>query len=414
MPFSKYAFNKEIITALKDNNFKEMSEIQKEVIPLVLEGFDIKAQAQTGSGKTAAFVLPILKRLSDDYKKGKPKIKVLVLTPTRELALQVTEVFKIFSANYTKKPEIVTFIGGESLGDQLEEAQKGCEILISTSGRLVDILSKKQIDLSSVEFLVLDEADKMLDLGFSKDLEIILEELPAKRQNLMFSATYSKRMLTLISTVSSEYKDVVIEVEDFIPSKVVQRVIEVNLENRRLLLKHLLKKNDWPLVIVFVASRIFADNIAEKFRAYGFKADSFHGELSQEDRNYTLNEFKEKRLRILFSTDIAARGIHIDDVTCVINFDLPRSTADYIHRIGRTGRANNDGLAISFIGHEDQDHFALIEKRYDLNIERESIEGFELRGDAIKKEKGKEAVKGKRKSKKDKLREAAALKEKKK
>ncbi|MCJ8326706.1 MAG: DEAD/DEAH box helicase [Campylobacterales bacterium] len=414
MPFSKYAFNKEIITALKDNNFKEMSEIQKEVIPLVLEGFDIKAQAQTGSGKTAAFVLPILKRLSDDYKKGKPKIKVLVLTPTRELALQVTEVFKIFSANYTKKPEIVTFIGGLSLGDQLEEAQKGCEILISTSGRLVDILSKKQIDLSSVEFLVLDEADKMLDLGFSKDLEIILEELPAKRQNLMFSATYSKRMLTLISTVSSEYKDVVIEVEDFIPSKVVQRVIEVNLENRRLLLKHLLKKNDWPLVIVFVASRIFADNIAEKFRYYGFKADSFHGELSQEDRNYTLKEFKEKRLRILFSTDIAARGIHIDDVTCVINFDLPRSTADYIHRIGRTGRANNDGLAISFIGHEDQDHFALIEKRYDLNIERESIEGFELRGDAIKKEKGKEAVKGKRKSKKDKLREAAALKEKKK
>ena len=392
---------------MEKNNYLKPTLIQEKVIPLILQKKDVKAKAQTGSGKSAAFVLPILKTLSDDYQKGKPKIKVLVLVPTRELALQVSQSFKTFSEFYSKKPELVTFIGGLSLGDQLHEVQKGCEILVSTAGRLLDILSKKQINLSFVEFFVLDEADKMLDMGFEKELDLILNELPKERQNLMFSASYSNKMLALIPKITQEYISIDVTDEILIPSSITQRVIEVNENKRSSLLKHLLKTNKWDLVLVFIKSRRAADNIAFKFRELGFEAESFHGDLEQEERIFTLEEFKAKKIRILFATDIAARGLHIDDIECIVNYDLPRASADYIHRVGRTARASKKGEAISFIDYESMEHFELIKKRCKLEITHESIEGFELTGVLKEKVKGQEAIKGKRKSKKDKLREAA-------
>lgn len=410
MPFSKLGLSQNIQQAIKKNGFVEPTAIQKKIIPLILERHDIMAKAQTGSGKSASFVLPLLELFSRQNYEGKAKIRVLVLTPTRELTQQIVETFHTFGSSLSKKPKIVGVIGGESIGDQLFALQKGCDILVATSGRFLDVLSKKQIDLSYVESLVLDEADKMLDLGFEQELSLIFEALPKKIQSLLFSATYPPKMLSIASKIMQDPKEVSIEYEEPTVDNITQRALLVNRENRAPLLRHLLKSEKYELVLVFMANKRAADNIAAKFRKHGFAAESFHGGLFQEDRNDTLEEFKKKKIQILFATDLLSRGLDINDISCVINFDLPRSPADYIHRIGRTARAGKKGIAISFIDHEDQAHFSLIEKRSHIKLAREEIEGFELTGEAPKKEKGKAPIKGKKKSKKDKLREAAAAK----
>ena len=411
MPFSNLGLNQKINQALKENAYKNPTSIQEKVIPLILEKKDIMAKAQTGSGKTASFVLPILEfffnKNEEKKEKTKAKISTLVLTPTRELALQVSKAFTDFSINFENKPKVVTVIGGESLTQQLLDIQKGCDIVVATTGRLLDILDKKQINLSNIEFFVLDEADKMLDLGFEVELEELLKSLPKNRQNLLFSATYPQKMLNIASKITTKALEVFIEDETQTVQTINQRVITVNKENRSALLRYLIQNNDWEQILVFMANKRSCDNIAFKFRKYGLNAESFHGDLLQDERNDTLEDFKNKKINILFSTDIAARGLHIDDISCVINFDLPRSPADYVHRIGRTGRAGKSGDAISFIGLEDFEHFALIEKRCEIKLEKEQIKGFELIGEVIKKQKGNEPIKGKRKSKKDKLREQA-------
>jgi superfamily II DNA/RNA helicase len=405
MPFSSYKFQEAILKAIHKEGFKKETPIQSKVIPLILQKADVLARAQTGSGKSASFVLPMLELWYQNIPEGKPKIKALILTPTRELTQQVAKTFEIFSEFFDKKPKVVSIIGGESLGDQLYEIQQGCDIVVATSGRLLDVISKKQMNLSKLEFFVLDEADKMLDLGFTDELELILKELPQKRQNLLFSATYPQKMLDIASKITQDAIEVSIEDEAPTVLHVNQRAIEVNSENRGPLLRFLLKKHKWKLVLVFMANKRATDNIAQKFRKYGFLAESFHGNLNQEDRTYTLEDFKAKKINILFATDIAARGLDIDDIDCVINFDLPRSPADYIHRIGRTARAGKSGTAISFITLENAEHFELIQKRAQISIQKEQIEGFELVGDIEQKPKGLAPVKGKRKSKKDKLRE---------
>ena len=405
MSFEIINLNKHIKKALKQNNFEEATPIQTKVIPLVLNGDDIMAKSQTGSGKTASFVLPILNMLMEQKIEKKQKIKVLVLTPTRELTLQVANIFSIMSVFMTYTPRVVSVIGGAEIGKQLISIQKGCEVVVATSGRLLDIMDKKQIDLSGVEYFILDEADKMLDLGFSDELDLILKELPSKRQNLLFSATYPPKMLSIASRITNTAIKVTIDEEEPIVTNITQRAISVNRENRSALLRMLIKKYKWSKVLVFMANKRASDNIAVKFRKHGLQAESFHGNLEQEERNLTLEDFKNKKIRILFATDIASRGLHIDDIDCVINFDLPRSTDDYIHRIGRTGRAGKSGMAISFVGHEDLEHFNLIEKKCKLDIIKEEIPGFELTGKAIEKVKGQAPIKGKRKSKKDKLRE---------
>ncbi|NCB12542.1 MAG: DEAD/DEAH box helicase [Erysipelotrichia bacterium] len=411
MPFSNLGLNQKINQALKENAYKNPTSIQEKVIPLILEKKDIMAKAQTGSGKTASFVLPILELFFNKHEekkeKTKAKISTLVLTPTRELALQVSKAFTDFSKNFENKPKIVTVIGGESLTQQLLDIQKGCDIVVATTGRLLDILDKKQINLSNIEFFVLDEADKMLDLGFEVELEELLKSLPKNRQNLLFSATYPQKMLNIASKITTKALEVFVEDETQTVQTINQRAITVNKENRSALLRYLIQNNDWEQILVFMANKRSCDNIAFKFRKYGLNAESFHGDLLQDERNDTLEDFKNKKINILFSTDIAARGLHIDDISCVINFDLPRSPADYVHRIGRTGRAGKSGDAISFIGLEDFEHFLLIEKRCEIKLEKEQIKGFELIGEVIKKQKGNEPIKGKRKSKKDKLREQA-------
>ncbi len=410
MSFSSFEFSKVISKSLEENSYTQATPIQKEVIPLVLKGNDIMAKAQTGSGKTASFVLPIIQKLLLSTPNKKPKPRVLVLTPTRELTQQVANTFELFSKHFSQRLKVVSVVGGQSIGEQLLDIQKGCDVIVATTGRLIDIINKKQLHLNFLEYLVLDEADKMLDLGFADELDIILELLPQKRQNLLFSATYPKKMLEIAKVISSSFVNVEIEQTQENLNNIIQRIIEVNKENRSALLQKLIRDNNFEKVLVFMATKRATDNLARKFRKYGFKADSFHGDLIQEDRNYTLDEFKRNDLQVLFSTDIAARGLHVDDISCVVNYDLPRSAFDYTHRIGRTARAGKSGVAITFIDYENQAHFKLIEKRCELDIKKEQIEGFELKGEPIKKVKGSAPVKGRRKSKKDKLREQNANK----
>ena len=407
MPFSKLISLNEINQSLKENAYKNPTSIQEKVIPLVLDKKDVMVKAQTGSGKTASFVLPILQLWAEQNYEGKAKIRVLVLTPTRELALQVSQSFIMFSQNFTKKPKLVSIIGGQSIGEQLLDIQKGCDIVVATTGRLIDILDKKQLNLSNLDFFVLDEADKMLDFGFEEELELLLKQIPNNRQNLLFSATYPPKVQGIISKITQKAVEVFIKDETPTVQTINQRAIEVNKENRSPLLRNLIENNTWEQILVFMANKRSCDNIAAKFRKYGLSAVSFHGDLLQDERNETLQDFKDKKIKLLFATDIAARGLHIDDISCVVNFDLPRAAADYVHRIGRTGRAGKSGEAISFIGLEDFEHFALIEKKCDIKLEKEQIEGFELSGTPEKKEKGNEPIKGARKSKKDKLREQA-------
>lgn len=408
MSFSTLNLSSQIQQSLDKNGFTSPTPIQSKVIPLIFQAKDIMVKAQTGTGKSASFILPLLQLLSDKKAKDvykKPKIRILVLAPTRELTLQLTQVFQDLSEFLTKKVSIVSLIGGEGIGQQLYDIQQGCDILLATSGRLLDVVSKKQMNLSYIEYLVLDEADKMLNFGFEEELDAILKEVPSSRQNLLFSATYPKKVLDIASKVSSNFIEVSIEGEEETVESIDQRVIEVNQENRSPLLRHLIKKEGLGQVLVFMANKRATDNIAMKFKKYGFNAQSFHGDLDQEERNITIDAFKRKKINILFTTDLVSRGLDIKDIDCVVNFDLPRSPADYIHRIGRTGRAGKNGLAISFIDYENENHFKLIEKRSNIKLQRQQIEGFKLLGDAPKKEKGLAPLKGKKKSKKDKLRE---------
>jgi len=409
LSFDIFNLSLELSKALEKNNYKTPTPVQKEVIPLVKTKQDIMVQAKTGSGKTASFVIPILETLKENKTQKKAKIKVLVLAPTRELTLQIAESFSTLSRFFPKVLSIVSVIGGEKIGEQLLKIQKGCDVVVATSGRLLDIIGKKQIDLSTIEYFVLDEADKMLDLGFVQELDEILKIIPKNRQNLLFSATYSQKVIDIASKITSnavkvEIKDSTTHVEE-----ITQRAIFVKKEDRSALLRHLIKENKFKSVLVFMANKRATDNIANKFIKKGYEAESFHGDLTQEERNLTLNDFKDKKIDILFSTDIASRGLHIDDIDCVVNFDLPRGTEDYIHRIGRTARAGKSGTAISFLDNENLSHFKLIEKRYNLDITKEQIEGFDFTLLKTTKQKGTAPVKGKRKSKKDKLREQGLL-----
>ena len=411
MLFTELGLTQETTEALKEHGFHTPTPVQAEVIPRVLEGNDVVAMAQTGSGKTAAFVLPILKLWHERLGEGKRKLKVLVLAPTRELALQIAEVFRELGYLMPIQPRVVGAIGGEPIGEQLYDIQQGCDVLVATSGRFLDILQKDQMNLSRLEFLVLDEADKMMNADFAEELDLILDAIPAKRQNLLFSATYPDKTKELAARVTSEPVEIRIAPEEPTVASIEQRVIEVDATNRGPLLRQLLKDNDWSLVLVFVASKRASSNLAEKFRRHGFKASAFNGNLEQDLRTETLEAFKSQEFQVLFATDIAARGLDVDDIDCVVNFDLPRSPADYIHRIGRTARAGKSGLAISFIDYTSMDHFKTIEKRAKVKIKRESIEGFELAGERPQKTKGPAPTKGKRPSKKDKLRAKQRLDE---
>jgi len=407
MSFSHLGITANLLRAVELAGYEQPTDIQRRTIPVVLKGQDLIAQAKTGSGKTAGFVLPILQLFEDSRDSRRKILKVLILTPTRELAVQVQGVLKVFGRNMPDPLRTILLIGGLNIDLQIRNLHHGADIAVATPGRLLDLVRRQEIRLSSLNLLVIDEADKMLGMGFALELEEILKVLPVQRQNVLFSATIDEKVNAL--TRSFMRSPVYIRTENEAPAveTIHQRAIEVNRTGRGPLLRHLIKTEGWDQALVFVASIRSADVLAAKLRDAGILSDALHGSMTQAQRTLVLGDFKAKKIRVLVATDLMARGIDVDKLPVVVNYDLPRSPNDYIHRIGRTARAGMHGVAVSFIGHEDKEHFKLIERRIQTRLARESVKGFELSGEAPVVSKGPAPVKGRRMSKKDKARALA-------
>lgn len=389
--------------------FEEPTEVQSAAIPEVLNGGDLLVTAKTGSGKTTAFILPLLER----WMKGSQKKRTfaLILVPTRELAAQVREVVQDYAKCLPERLKVVSAVGGVSINPQMMALRGGVDFLVATPGRLLDLVGKNAVKLDEVKSLVLDEADRMLDLGFAGELGRILAMLPEERQNLLFSATFPKAVEAIAGELLNEPHRIEIKQESEDVPDITQRAIRVDMAERSPLLRHLIKQEEWERVLVFVGKKYTAGHVADKLNVNGIDAEALHGDLSQGARSAVLRDFKNSAVQVLVATDLAARGIDIVGLPVVLNYELPRSPADYVHRIGRTGRAGEKGVAINFVTAEAVAHFNVIEKRNGLSMSREVIAGFEP-VDPLPVASGTGGVKGKRKSKKDKLREAAIKKQK--
>jgi len=409
MPFTSLGLVPSLAQAAADLGFTAPTPIQTDAIPAVLSGGDLLATAQTGSGKTAAYALPLLQRWLVGPAHTPRRVRALVLVPTRELAAQVGEVLRLLAEKLVPRPKLIVAFGGVSINPQLMALRGGADVVVATPGRLLDLVEHNALKLGAVELLVLDEADRLLDLGFADELSRVLALLPAKRQNLFFSATFPPAVETLARELLHEplRLDVPSPAQDEAPV-VLQRALLVDDKRRTQLLRQLVKDNGWQRVLVFVATQYAAERLAGKLHHGDIYATSFHGGLSQGARQQTLKEFKEKRWDVVVTTDLAARGLHIDQLPVVVNYDLPRSAVDHVHRIGRTGRAGESGLAVSFVTAASLAHWQLIEKRQDMSLPLEHIAGFEPTDPAPPTEAGTGGIKGKRPSKKDKLRAAAA------
>lgn len=413
MPFQALGLVPALTRAATDLGFTAPTPIQLEAIPAILQGADVLGTARTGSGKTAAYALPVLQRLQKPEAHSGRRAGALVLVPTRELAAQVGEVVRHLAQHLAPRPKVAVAFGGVSINPQMMALRGGADVVVGTPGRLLDLVAQHALRLDSVQTLVLDEADRLLDLGFADELQKLLNLLPARRQNLFFSATFPPAVQALANdllhdAVRIDATDAAPATSDAAPPLVVQRVIEVDAERRVQLLRHLIKENGWERVLVFVATQYAAERVAAKLHHGDLYATSFHGGLSQGARKQALDEFKEKRWDAVVTTDLAARGIDIAQLPVVVNFDLPRSAVDHVHRIGRTGRAGEGGLAISFVSAETEAHWRLIEKRQGMSLPREQIPGFEPTRQAPPPAPGGGGIKGRRPSKKDKLRAAAA------
>jgi ATP-dependent RNA helicase RhlE len=406
MSFDSLGLSDHLLRAVQAQGYGAPTPIQQRSIPHITAGVDLAAEAQTGSGKTAAFVLPILQKMAHQAAESTPKtIGVLTITPTRELALQIGQTFKLLGQFSEPPPKVLTIIGGTSISDQISTLSSGVDIVVATPGRLLDLMEREAIHLNHVHTLVLDEADKLLDVGFSDELTVLLDALPSQRQNLLFSATLPQKVLNMSARVLNEPTVLRIDEQHTPVDTIDQRVYQVDREKRRQLLQHLLKTESWGQTLIFAATQRGTANLAKKLRVDGFLAIEIHGGLDQSDRIFALKRFKSGKARIMVATDIAARGIDIPRLGAVVNFDLPRAPVDYIHRIGRTGRAGASGIAVTFVDHETEGHLRLIEKKNQLMLTRQQISGFEIRDSSTEKTKGPAPKKGRRKSKKDKLRE---------
>jgi ATP-dependent RNA helicase RhlE len=404
MPFASLGLSAALVRAVSHHDAP--TPVQVAAIPVALAGGDVMATARTGSGKTMAFVLPLLQRWLDAPRHTPRRVQTLILVPTRELAAQVTEAVRRCAGHLPEKIKVVSAVGGLSINPQMMALRGGADFVIATPGRLLDLVDHNALQLSHVAALVLDEADRLLDLGFAKELARILPLLPRHRQNLLFSATFPPGVRALAGQLLREPTVIEIAGEPEETPLIVQRAIEVDTAKRTPLLVHLIKSEGWTRVLVFVAKKYSASHVADKLRQNGISATDFHGELTQGARSQALDDFKNSRVRVLVATDLAARGLDIVQLPVVLNYDLPRSTTDFVHRIGRTGRAGESGLAVSLITAANHAHFCLIEKRHHMMVPREQIPGFEPAESAPPPATG--GIKGRRKSKKDKLREAAA------
>ncbi|WP_126969209.1 DEAD/DEAH box helicase [Xanthomonas sp. BRIP62411] len=406
-------------TALARAGHHTPTPIQQQAIAPMLQGRDLIAMAQTGSGKTLAYALPLLQQrcLAPDVA---PRVLgALVLVPTRELAAQVEDTLRQLAAHLPRRLKIVAATGGSSINPQLLALRGGADIVVATPGRLLDLVDHNALRLGEVATLVLDEADRLLELGFGAELDRILALLPAQRQSVLFSATFPPGIASLAKRRLRDPLRITVDATPEAAPAIEQRAIAVDAGQRTQLLRHLLQEHGWSHVLVFVASRHTAEKVAEKLTKTGINAQPLHGELSQGRRERTLHAFKQREVQVLVATDLAGRGIDIDALPAVLNYDLPRSTVDYTHRIGRTARAGASGLAISFITAESQPQWRLIEKRQGLRVPTSVVAGFEPTlaatapatqtpnvGARAPDDNG--GIKGRRPSKKDKQRAAAA------
>ncbi len=414
--FAQLGLNAELQSSAAQAGFTTPTPVQVESIGPVLNGRDVLATAQTGSGKTAAYVLPVLQLLmataaSRDEAPKKRITQVLVLVPTRELATQVSDVLRDLARPLAQSIKVGTVFGGVSINPQMMSLRSGADVVVATPGRLLDIVDHNALNLGHVQHLVLDEADRLLDLGFAEELHRILALLPAKRQNLLFSATFEPAVQTLAEALLSNPARITIAHTEAHTPDIAQRAIQVDEKSRTALLRHLIKTHAWKRVLVFVATRYACEHVANKLYKAGVFATAFHGEMSQGARQDVLAEFKEERWEVVVTTDLAARGIDIAQLPVVVNYDLPRSATDYTHRIGRTGRAGASGEAVSFVTAATLAHWQLIQKRAQVQLPLEVLEGFEpteVPPPASPLNDGTGGIKGKRPSKKDKLRAAAA------
>lgn len=379
MPFSSFGLSPALLKVLADQNYTQPYPIQQEVIPAILKGKDILGIAQTGSGKTASYVLPILTNLQGQSEVKNRHARVLVLVPTRELAVQVREVFILFGSWLPERIKTQAVFGGVSINPQMIGLQ-GVHVLVATPGRLLELIDSNAVHLSEIDTLVLDEADKMLNLGFQEEMNRIIALLPKKRQNLLFSATLSEEISNIHQILLHD--PVVIKIE---PERENLDLIEqvgyfVTEEKKGPLLRYIIKQNDLKQVLVFTSSVYQADNVADKLRKHGIDASAIHSKKSQGARTEALSKFKSGTVRVLVATDLLARGIDIEFLPHVINYELPRSPKDYIHRIGRTGRAESPGEAISFVTPEDQHHFKIIQKKMGKWVTMIDSENIDLKG----------------------------------
>ena len=378
MSFDTLGLRADILRAVFELGYSQPTPIQQQAIPAVLKGGDLLAGAQTGTGKTAGFTLPILQRLMDNPRTttGKPVIRVLVLTPTRELAAQVEESITLYG-KYLPLKSMVMF-GGVGINPQIDKLRRGVDILVSTPGRLLDHVSQRTVDLSKVEILVLDEADRMLDMGFIRDIRKILVLLPKQRQNLLFSATFSDEIKALADGLLNKPALIEVARRNATADTVAQKVYPVDRERKRELLAKLITDHNWYQVLVFTRTKHGANRLAEQLDKQGISSMAIHGNKSQGARTKALSEFKSGKLQVLVATDIAARGIDISELPHVVNFELPNVAEDYVHRIGRTGRAGCEGEAVSLVCVDELKLLAGIEKLIKRSLPKEIVPGFEV------------------------------------
>jgi len=376
MLFNQLDLSAPLLKAVAEQGYDNPTPVQEQAIPVILQGRDILAGAQTGTGKTAGFALPLLQLLYNQSPPTRPHpIRALILTPTRELAMQVHESFRIYGKHVPLFSEVV--FGGVSIHTQIKRLQQGVDILVATPGRLLDLLYQKKVDLSQVQFFVLDEADRMLDMGFIKDIRKLIEVLPEQRQNLLFSATYSREIKTLAGQLLHDPVEVAVARENITADTVSQLVYGIKKETKRELLSWLIGHNNWQQVLIFVRTKHGADRLCKQLIKDGIRCAALHGDKSQGARTRALADFKANKVTALIATDIAARGLDIELLPHVVNFDLPAMAEDYVHRIGRTGRAGSKGEAISLVAPEEAYLLFAIEKLLGTQIPRVADTGYE-------------------------------------
>ncbi|NKF49813.1 DEAD/DEAH box helicase [Shewanella sp. WXL01] len=377
MKFESYSFAQEILSAIADCGYKDMTPVQRQAIPAIRRGEDVLASAQTGTGKTAAFALPILQRIAEQPKALQhSNTRALILTPTRELAAQVADNIKDYGKNL--ELTVHTIYGGVKMDTQSQKLKNGADVIVATPGRLLEHIVACNLSLSTVEFLVLDEADRMLDMGFSSDIQKILQAVNKKRQNLLFSATFSSAVKQLANDMLNKPKLINADKQNTTAETVSQVVYPVEQRRKRELLSELIGTKNWHRVLVFTATREDADTLVKELNLDGIHSVVVHGEKAQGSRRRALREFMEGKARVMVATEVAARGLDIQDLEYVVNYDLPFLAEDYVHRIGRTGRAGKTGVAISFVSREEERTLKDIQKLIGQKIRRISVPGYEV------------------------------------